>query len=268
MALQLDFDSFWARSATRVEEPVAAPPAPPEFDEGAETETEASASSEETALAFADRLSRLLDEPVRLVVTNNRNVMLSARRRDGFLVVRVHRMFLRCPPEVAEAVGFYLGGRSTRAGNLIDAFIKQNREHIDRSPRRQRTLRSRGEVHDLLPHLKSLATRYFEAPFEVEITWGRRTSPRRRKRSIQLGTYVPAEKLIRIHPVLDQDWVPVHYLESVLHHEMLHHHLGAEVRGGRLHFHTPEFRALERAFEQHELASAWEKKNLARLLRS
>jgi hypothetical protein len=32
--------------------------------------------------------------------------------------------------------------------------------------------------------------------------------------------------LIRIHPVLDRREVPLYFLESVLHHEMLHHHLG------------------------------------------
>ena len=32
--------------------------------------------------------------------------------------------------------------------------------------------------------------------------------------------------LIRIHPVLDRREVPSYFLESVVYHEMLHHHLG------------------------------------------
>ena len=89
----------------------------------------------------------------------------------------------------------------------------------------------------------------------------------RRRKSIQLGTYSADERLMRIHPMLDQEWVPDFYVESVIFHELLHHELGAEEKDGRRCFHTPEFRRRERAFECFARAQVWEKENLSRLLR-
>ena len=82
-----------------------------------------------------------------------------------------------------------------------------------------------------------------------------------------MGNYVPEEKLIRIHPVLDQAWVPRFFVEAVVFHEMLHHDMPAVVENGRHHFHTEAFRRRERSFEYYSMAQRWEKQNFSRLLR-
>ena len=84
---------------------------------------------------------------------------------------------------------------------------------------------------------------------------------------MQLGTYLPEERLIRIHPVLDQPWVPDFFVEAVVFHEMLHHDMPAVVQNGRRHYHTRAFRTRERSFEYHSAAQQWQKENLWRLLR-
>jgi hypothetical protein len=110
---------------------------------------------------------------------------------------------------------------------------------------------------------------HFEDLAPVDITWGRKAQParRRRRRTIQLGTNLPEERLIRIHPVHDQPWVPRFYLEAVVFHELLHHAMPAVVRNGRHCYHTAAFRKRERAFMHHEREIAWERANLDRLLR-
>ena len=59
----------------------------------------------------------------------------------------------------------------------------------------------------------------------VPITWGRGVG-RARRGGLTFGSYDPVLALIRIHPVLDRPGVPRFFLESVVHHEMLHHHMG------------------------------------------
>ena len=191
--------------------------------------------------------------------------MLSSRRVRGRLVVRMHHMFLDADPAVLRALGRYLAGGDASSSSLIDEFIERHRGSI-RDQRRAVVLRTRGECHDLAVIERDLRARCFPDVPPCRITWGRRTR-RRRRRSIQLGTYVPDEQLIRIHPVLDQAWVPRFYVEAVVFHELLHHQLKGTTINGRTHFHTPEFRAREAAFEHHERATAWEKANLRRLLR-
>ena len=226
------------------------------------------------ALDRARRLSldlgAQLREPVRIAITDNRRTMLSAKRRAGKLEVRLHHMFLDADAETVMAIGRYLQRADRRASRRIDAFIESNRDAIDRGQRRRTRVRTEGDHHDLRALLDEIVGRHFGGATDATITWGRRTSPRRgrSRRSIQLGTYSSEEQLIRIHPVLDQVWVPRFYVESVVFHEMLHHELGAEERDGRRCFHTPEFRRRERSFECFERAQVWERANLDRLLRA
>ena len=102
----------------------------------------------------------------------------------------------------------------------------------------------------------------------VPITWGRGVG-RARRGGLTFGSYDPVLALIRIHPVLDRPAVPRYFLESVVHHEMLHHQMGGvSDRAGRTVYHTRAFREAEARFPRHREALAWEKQNLPELLRA
>jgi hypothetical protein len=223
------------------------------------------------AYARASRWSRTLAErlgqPIRLVVTDNRSTMLSARPKGGRLEVRLHHMFLTADENILDAVGEYLGDSDTRAAAAIDRFVEENRARFVAPGPPQDALRWEGRHHDLRAIADDLARRHFGGDVDVRVTWGKRVQPKRRQRSLQLGTYLPEERLIRVHPVLDQPWVPGFFVESVVFHEMLHHDMPAVVRNGRRHYHTRAFRTRERSFEYHSAAQTWQKDNLWRLLR-
>jgi hypothetical protein len=221
------------------------------------------ARASEWSRALAERLG----QPVRLVVTDNRSTMLSARPKGSRLEVRLHHMFLLADQNVFDAIGDYLSDGDRRAGGTIDRFVEENRARFLLPGRPQSELRPEGRHHDLQAILNDLARRHFGGRADVLVTWGKRVQPRRRQRSLQLGTYVCEERLIRIHPVLDQPWVPAFFVEAVVFHEMLHHDMPAVVQHGRSHYHTRAFRKRERSFEHHLAAELWQRDNLWRLLR-
>ena len=212
-------------------------------------------------------LASRLGQRVRLVVTDNRSTMLSARPKDGRLEVRVHHMFLTAGEDVLDAVGRYLSDGSAPASRKIDRFIEEHCTTYVSEKLPERLLRPMGRHYDLNAIRDDLALRHFGGDIDVRITWGKRVRPKRGQRSLQLGTYVPEETLIRIHPVLDQAWVPRFFVEAVVFHEMLHHDMPAVVHNGRHNFHTAAFRKREKAFEYHDAALRWENENLWRLLR-
>ncbi|HJK89969.1 MAG TPA: hypothetical protein RMH26_04455, partial [Polyangiaceae bacterium LLY-WYZ-15_(1-7)] len=211
-------------------------------------------------------LAAQLGEPVRVVLTDNRRTMVSARRKTGRLEVRLHHMFLEADATLLADLARYLRRRDRVAGRRVDAFIEANTHRIASKRRRRTIVRTRGAHHDLAAIFDELVPSFREPMDGVTITWGRLTRRKRRQRSLQLGIYVPDEKLIRIHPVLDQEWVPRFYVESVVHHEMLHHALPAKKEGSRMRFHTAEFRRRERAFPRFAEAERWEKKHLSLLI--
>ncbi len=73
--------------------------------------------------------------------------------------------------------------------------------------------------------------------------------------------------LIRIHPVLDNLWVPRFFVRYIIFHELLHHLIPTRIQGRRRICHGPEFRAHERAYPDYQRAQLWQQAFLPRLLR-
>jgi hypothetical protein len=206
----------------------------------------------------------------RVILTQNRRTVLSSRREPAGLVVRLHRVFADAPDDVVDAVGRYLATGERRASSAISRWVDSRRGELVRHHPRPRELTPLGAVHDLADLFADVERTHFAGEAAgVGITWGKRApQTRRRRRTIRLGTYSHEEKLIRVHPALDQHWVPRFFVRFIVFHEMLHHVEPARETDARTEFHTPRFRARERAYPEYERAITWERENLGRLLRS
>jgi hypothetical protein len=222
-----------------------------------------------TPQALANRLGRLLDRPLSLVITDNGRVMVSSRREGAELRLRLHRMFLGADKTVVDALARFLRDDCSEAAASIRNYVSRKRGTIRPRERRLAVVDPRGRRHELDALLQKVVSEHFVGAEGVRITWGRRTQgPRGGRRSIKLGSYSIKEQLIRIHPVLDDAWVPPLFVEYIIFHELVHHELGVRTRAGRRNFHDQEFRRRERSFPGHAAALAWERENLRRLLRS
>lgn len=110
-------------------------------------------------------------------------------------------------------------------------------------------------------HLASLAgevhrTYFFKYP-PLPVRWGNQIA-RKRRRSIRLGSYNHHTAEIRIHPLLNAPGIPAFFIQSIIHHEYLHHILGAP--------HNRRFHAQERKFLYYRESQEWIRRNLFRLL--
>lgn len=214
-------------------------------------------------------LQRMCGPHVVVLITNNERTMISTRAARGELVVRLHHMFLEADAGTLSALAGYLNKNDPTAGQALLSFVKRNRERIRKQSNRRIALRSGGSHHQLQEIYDEINRVYFSGRVQASITWGRHgTSQRRTRRSIKFGSYHSAQRLIRIHPVLDASWVPAFFVAYIVYHEMLHQVIPPETRGGRNEYHGPKFRACEKLFAQYSEALAWEYKHLNRLLRS
>jgi hypothetical protein len=202
---------------------------------------------------------------LRLTLTDNRSVLLSFRRRHGEIDLRLHRMFLHAPLPVVREVAVTVRHGQTGAGGAVRRFMNENLHRVSRV-RETPPLQPRGRFYDLHEVYEDLNQRFFQGRMRVPITWGRGSGRARRAR-ITFGSYDPVLTLIRIHPVLDRTDVPRYFLESVVYHEMLHHHIGGVPdKSGRTIYHSRVFREAEAKYPLHEMALEWEKRNLSHLL--
>jgi hypothetical protein len=208
--------------------------------------------------------------PVQLAVTDNRRRMVTQTRVRGTLRVRLHMMFLDAPERVKEALVRYIARGDRDGSQVVGEYIESNSFRIRAERPITQPLHTSGKVHDLAVILDRIDRRYFGGALgDVQVTWGRKTAPRGESRtSIKLGTYSATERLVRIHPVLDQRWVPRYFLSYIVFHELLHH-VVPPVKVGRFTLlHPPEFLRREHAYPHYGRAIAWENRHLDRLLRS
>jgi hypothetical protein len=204
-----------------------------------------------------------------LRLTNNHYSMISVRRKPDGYRLRLHRMFVGAEPRTVRALARYVVHNDRRASTLLGDYIERHQHIIRQQKRRPRqmNLRTDGRYHDLQAIFDRLNAAHFAGGLEARITWGPVTSRGRRRRSIKMGSFAVEDRIIRIHPALDQDCVPDYFVAWIVFHEMLHGKHEVKRENGRRRFHSAAFLEEERTFPEYERACAWEKANLDRLLR-
>lgn len=107
----------------------------------------------------------------------------------------------------------------------------------------------RGRVYNLDEVFARVNAAHFGGRLErPALTWSRTASRRK------FGHYQPSTDTVVISATLDDQAVPPLVVEFVVFHELLHKHLGIEVRNGRSRSHTSAFRQAERKFPHYEEA--------------
>jgi hypothetical protein len=198
----------------------------------------------------------------RLEMKINRNrVSLLRKTEMGQKMVKlsIHEAFLSAPLEVVEAVGDWIGGRESEAGEVALRHFINGIELKRPAPEK---LQTEGEVYDLKEIYQKLNGHYFGGELDLKYTWYQPKNQRRRCRSMTLGTYCDDRELVRINTILDNRKVIPEFVEFVVYHEMVHHVVPAtRDRAGRRIVHNRRFREVERQFEHYDLAIEWERKN-------
>ena len=208
--------------------------------------------------------------PVILSITDNRHSIITHRVQKGVLHARVHHMFLDAPAAVVDALVRYVTRGDRDASATLGDHIDDNGFRLARR-KRSAPLVTKGKHHDLLELFEGINERYFGGGINAVITWGKRPTRQTKgepRRTIKLGSYSAVDRLIRIHPALDQKWVPRYFVAYIVYHEMLHHVIPGSRGLGRVNLHPPEFKEREKQFRYFERALQWERRRVARLLRS
>lgn len=244
----------------------AKPPAPPAGEPS-------SPSVRVLAEAFHRDLCRRTGMTLFLRVTDNSSTIMYVKHLPlgGGAKLSLHRMFLSAPPDVLEALSAWIRKpRGKKGAARLNAFIRERRHEIRPSKARKTGLKTSGNCFDLQALFDELNREHFDAALDAKVTWGNMPKGTRR-RSIRFGSHSARGNLIRIHPLLDQAFVPDYFVRYIVYHEMLHAHLGiSETASGRRRIHPPEFKRIEQAYPEYGRAIAWMEtpENLHRLLHS
>lgn len=199
---------------------------------------------------------------LQLKINDNRQTMLSVKWGPNQTRVSLHRMFLRAPNHVVEALARYIKREQKGVTAEIKAFIEEMRGQLDYSylldPRR---LETKGRAHNIQKIYDKLNRSCFNGDLNLSITWFGHHMPKNRSRC-SLGLYYDTLKLIKIHRLLDNPDVPEYVVEFVIYHEMLHAVCPAYIDEKGVHrIHGEEFKEREESFYSFKAASCWIKQH-------
>lgn len=225
----------------------------------------------------AVELRRLLSEaagrPIELRINNNARTLISvnAIRPGPGLRVSVHRLFLEAPAAVQQALLEYVSARSERARGVLRRHIAELHVSEPRPAARAKRRRSgyRPRVYDLPARAAAINAAHFGGALEFGVEWFSPPSrPRRRVlRSVTLGHWDAAARIVRMHPMLDDVFVPPFFFDYVLFHELCHIAVPSTAGPtGRMRHHTRRFLAAEARYPRLIDAMAWQEHNLDKLL--
>jgi len=224
--------------------------------------------AEAAAIAAALRLHLPPGKALELALTNNRYSMISVRRKHDGYRLRLHRMFIGADGRVVRALARYVVHNDRRASRALGEYIERHQHIIRQEARRPRklALRTVGRFHDVGAIFDRLNRERFGGALAARITWGAVARRTGRRRSIKMGSFAVEDRIIRIHPALDQAHVPEFFVAWIVYHEMLHGKHDVVHDGRRRIFHSQAFLDEERSFPDYARATSWEKEHLDRLL--
>jgi predicted metal-dependent hydrolase len=184
------------------------------------------------------------------------SLVLTIRRRDDSILVRLSDLLKRAPQDVVEGAAALILARLYRRKaprELVQKYFDYARSTRVRSRiaqmRSHRVRRvptpAQGRHYDLSAIFEQLNQQYFAGELErPHIGWSTRSWRR------QFGCYDPGPNQIVLNRRMDQPGIPQFVVEYVLFHEMLHVKHPTRRSGCSLLSHSPEFRAEEKRFAQ------------------
>ncbi len=147
---------------------------------------------------------------------------------------------------------------------LVRKFLKECRAQV-RQAELEFVEAPSVDERDLQAIFDRLNEEYFSSKVEAQVEWGKNVKiPNRR--SFSFGSYDSKNELIRIHPRLKQDLVPVRVLELTIYHEMCHQAVPPVRRNGQWQTHHKDFKRKEREYRHYREAMQWEKKHWIKLM--
>ncbi len=202
-------------------------------------------------------------------LNRNRRILLSLRYdRRGGGTLSLHHALLDEGAALAELPGWVRqGGRGSYPAIRSALIAVAARLGAQGAPAAvvPAGIETIGEHFDLEACYAAIHARFFPHLARPTLVWSR-NGRRGAQTHIRFGCYrrSPSPQ-ISVHPRLRQPWVARVFVEHVLFHELCHHAQASRPMRGEA-MHGERFRTWERLYPHHDLALAWERASLTRLL--
>lgn len=189
------------------------------------------------------------------------------RPRGSPSILHLPKSFETAPPEIWEALREWTRAHrkphpgskalARRSAQIVFAWMGDGQ---DRLPGGE----AQGRHHDLAPLFERLNREHFQGRLSAIVRWSPRPGGLSTHRTLRLPE--GPRHVITIGQLYDHKDVPVHAVEGVLFHEMLHIEHPPKGDGLRRNVHHAAFREAERGFPGYLAWKEWERREAPKLL--
>ena len=216
-----------------------------------------------TIQSLEQQLSKDSKKKVSIIVNNNKTTLLKLIKNTKTEAhLSIHRIFLKSPRHIEEAIVQFINGPRTRnMRKILRQFIVERLNNSDNAQKVNKKLYHKGIVYDLIKIFDNLNVEYFDQKLDLSITWFGRSQHKPMLAGKTLGQYDKSLKLIKINKILDHTFIPLYFISFVIFHEMLHHVIPAYTsKNGYCRYHHKVFKEREKQFKHYQQAINWENK--------
>ncbi|MDP1879733.1 MAG: hypothetical protein Q8K60_02175 [Parachlamydiaceae bacterium] len=210
------------------------------------------------ALSLQEKLENELGKKLKLKINDNRSTMLSVKWEADYTKVSLHKMFLKAPQNIMQALACYLKGEHKVLAPSIKNYIETQVSRLDYSHELDLSkLETKGKFYDIQKIYTNLNQEYFDEPLNLHITWFG-DGQRKKCNRITFGLFHDPLRLIKINRLLDHREFPEFLVSYVIYHEMVHYVCPAFVdKKGQKHIHSKEFKEVEKRHKDFYRAQQW-----------
>lgn len=193
----------------------------------------------------------------RILFKSKNNRIISIQKRLFFSKIIIHPVFLNSDKNILNDLINIISNKNIEpAKKRLNTYFQEN---IKKRKSKINIKYKYNDINNMFIESINDLYKIFDLDFSaLKITWGRKSSNRRR--AIRFGSYDKTLNLIRIHPILDNKNVPDHFIRSIILHEIAHHIV--RLIHNDVKPHSKEFKEIYKKIDtEHEKSRKWEKAN-------
>jgi hypothetical protein len=213
---------------------------------------------------FIKKVKSFLPYDCRIDIKKDKNCLISVRKKIFLTHININPIFLKSDHIIFNDIIYFLKYSTQKNNELKEVKKRLSLFYENNNIKKNITINTKFKdknislmYENIISNFKNI---YNTIDFSVlKITWGRNS--KNRTRSIRFGSFDKKKNLIRIHPILDNKFIPDHFLKSVIYHEISHFVCDKLYPELKTYHNKIFYQILEKLDQDYFKSMKWEKDN-------
>ena len=172
---------------------------------------------------FINHIKKFLPSNCTINIKSYNKDLIKIKKKLFLTEINIHSTFLKADKNIIQDILIFINQDKNK--NLKEVKYRLSKFFEENYVPKKFKINNKFKYKNIEKLFQNIITRLNDLYnninfFELKITWGKNYKYRRR--SIRFGSFDKKHNLIRIHPALDNSYVPDFFINSIIYHEVAH----------------------------------------------